>query len=154
MRPGFRSDTEAVVEHGWGVGEPARSRRSEGASASYHQLGPQAARVDVVTSGPAVLVVRNAFDPHWRATVDGRPAKVFPSNYVVQGVRVPAGRHTVVLTYDDPWVGYGLLASALAILAMALSALLLSSRFRPRPRESPTSEGANAVIREGGDESR
>ena len=153
-RAGFRPGAEAVVEQGFGVGEPSRSRRSGSASASYRQLGPQAARVDVVTPGPAVLVVRNVFDPNWRATVDGRPAKVFPANYVVQGVRVSAGRHTVVLTYDDPWVGYGLLASALAILALGLAALLLSGRFGRLSRKGPGSEKANVTTGNRGVESQ
>ncbi|HEX2068829.1 MAG TPA: hypothetical protein VHH54_01315 [Actinomycetota bacterium] len=151
---GFRPNTEAVVEERFGVGTPsADGGAGVAGSASYRPLGPQSARIDVVARRPAVLVVRNAYDTHWRATVDGRPARVFPANYLIQGVRVPAGRHTVVLSYDDPAVGYGLLGSALSLLAVGVAAAFLSGRFpgsfvarRRKPRaEDESTEGAEGV---------
>jgi hypothetical protein len=30
------------------------------------------------------------------------------AHYLPQAVRFPAGNHIVALTYDDPWIGYGL----------------------------------------------
>jgi uncharacterized membrane protein YfhO len=100
-----------------------------------------------------VLIVRNAYDSNWRATVDGRQVRVFPANYLIQGVRVPAGRHTVVLSYDDPAVGYGLLGSALSLLAVGVAAAFLSGRFqgslvarRRKPRaEDGSTEPAEGV---------
>ena len=134
VRRGFRPNAEAIVEEGSGVRPaPAVGGAEEDVrSASYRQLGPQSARIDVDARRPAVLVVRNVYDSNWRATVDGRPASVFPANYLIQGVRVPAGRHTVVLSYDDPAVGYGLLGSALSLLAVSVAALFLSGQFRRR----------------------
>ncbi|HEX8100348.1 MAG TPA: hypothetical protein VF660_09145, partial [Actinomycetota bacterium] len=135
----FNPTREAVLE-GSGV-RPVAAAAGGGSAettAVYRQLGPQEARVDVSTKRPGVVVVRNAFDPNWTASVDGRPAVILPADYLVQGVKVPAGRHTVVLRYDDPAVGYGLLGSALALLAVAIAALALSGRIRiPMPRKSP-----------------
>ncbi|MDP8957435.1 MAG: hypothetical protein M3N24_10850 [Actinomycetota bacterium] len=149
--PGFRPEAEAIVEEGFGVGGPPKQGRSGMASVSYRQLGTQSARVEVDTPRPAVLVVRNAYDTHWTATIDGRPAQVFPANYLIQGVGVPAGRHIVVLSYDDPWVGYGLLGSAIALLAAGLSALVLGRRFRRgfarlRPKSSSEEGTADPAV--------
>jgi uncharacterized membrane protein YfhO len=68
-----------------------------------------------------MLLVRTAFDPNWRATVDGRPAPILPADSVVQAVQVPAGRHVVALAYDDPSVGHGLLGTGLVLALLLLA---------------------------------
>jgi hypothetical protein len=157
MRRGFRPSAEAVVEESFGVGTPgavAGTGEADSGSASYRQLGPQSARIEVVARRAGVLIIRNAYDANWRATIDGRPTKVFPANYLIQGVHVPAGRHTVILSYDDPWVGYGLLGSALSLLAVGGAALFLSTPFsrnlaarrrKPRTGEVESVESAEGV---------
>jgi hypothetical protein len=106
--------------------------------AVYRWFGPQAARVVVDAPASAVLLVRNAWDPGWHATVDGRPAPVLKADYLLQAVPVPPGRHTVLLEYDDPWIGYGLLGSGIALGTLLLLALVLRRRERPG-RVSPES---------------
>jgi uncharacterized membrane protein YfhO len=97
--------------------------------------------IEVDAPAPAVVVVKNSYDPHWHAEVDGRPTAVLPADYLMQGIPIPAGRHTVTLTYRDSSLGYGVLASALAISGLLVSSLwpagwgrrrrLLSERRRP-----------------------
>jgi hypothetical protein len=122
--PTFDGSSFAVVE------EPLLVEPGGGLSgiATYRQRGPQAAEVIVDAPSPALLVVRNVWDPGWRATVDGRPTPVAVADYLLQGVPVPAGKHTVELRYDDPWVGYGLLGSGLALAALAAAAFALRRR--------------------------
>ncbi len=48
-----------------------------------------------------------------------------------------AGRHTILLAYDDPWIGYGLLGSALALAMVLGLAALLIRRARRSPRAEP-----------------
>jgi hypothetical protein len=99
--------------------------------------------------GPAVVLVRNLFDPNWHATVDGRPARVLPTDFVDQGVPVPPGHHTVVLTYDDPWVGYGAAGSALSIVLLLGLALVLDRRpgaREPTPGSSPNRDRSGDAV--------
>ncbi|MFN2490972.1 MAG: hypothetical protein ABR529_14815 [Actinomycetota bacterium] len=123
----------AVLEDDPGIEPSAAPRRTGTASgtASYDSRGPQAARVTVDSPRPALLVVRNVFDPNWHATIDGRPAEVLPADYVTQAVAVPRGRHTVRLTYDDPSIGYGLAGSAAAVAVYVTGALALRRRRNP-----------------------
>jgi hypothetical protein len=99
-------------------------------TASFRWNGFQRATVDVTASRAAIVLIRNSFDPGWHATVDGRPAPLLAADEIDQGVAVPAGRHTIVLTYDDPSVGYGLAGSAVVLLVLAVAAIVL--RRRPR----------------------
>lgn len=57
-------------------------------------------KADVTTSTNAVLVVSNSYSTNWKATIDGRPAEVFPAYGALWGVLVPAGSHAVKLSYE------------------------------------------------------
>jgi hypothetical protein len=126
--PGFEPSATAILEEPPGVA-PSGSAPS-GASVSYRSLGTQAARVDVDSPVAGIVLVRNMWDRDWRATVDGRPGRVIPTDYLVQGVPVGAGKHTILLTYDDPAIGYGLLGSAVALAGLLVAALLALRRER------------------------
>ena len=65
---------------------------------------------------PGLLLVRNAYDPGWHATIDGHSTRVYAADGFLTGVKVPAGTHHVVLTYEDPLVFWGLGLSVAAIL--------------------------------------
>jgi hypothetical protein len=147
--PGFDPSATAVVERSYQDvvldalprAEPGSSR-TEGSgtrresTARYVSRGSQAARVEVEASAPSLLVVRNPYDRHWRATVDGRPAPLIPVDHLLQGVPVLAGRHVVELAYDDPWVGYGLAGSAVS-LGVLMGAAGVLQRRRSAPKGPP-----------------
>lgn len=77
-----------------------------------------------VRGGGGLAVVRRAYHPLWRATVDGQPAAVESADLVLTGIPVPAGEHRVVLAASGG-------PEALAGLAACIAALaLLWVRFR------------------------
>jgi hypothetical protein len=139
---GFDPSSVAVLERDPGI---ARTAGGGGGRAHYVQVSPGAARVQVVAPSPAVVVIRNAYDPGWRATVDGRPAAVLAADGVDQAVVVPAGRHTIVLTYHDPLVGWSLAGSGVAIIGLLGAAIVLAVRSRRRRDQSrPAQNGVPA----------
>lgn len=84
---------------------------------------PEHLTVEVDALAPAVLVVNDAFQPGWRATLDGVEASILPANLAVRAVGVPAGRHVVELRYRAPGLRAGLLVGAAAWLGLALACL-------------------------------
>ena len=64
----------------------------------------------MTTADPALVVVRNSYDPGWSATVDGAPAPVLATDYLVQGVAVPPGTHEIRLVYRDDDIARGMAA--------------------------------------------
>lgn len=133
--PGFDPGNRMVLEEEPGI--PKAPGRAGRATARYRALGPQAAQVDVQSPTQAIVLVRNMWESNWRATVDGRATRILRADYLVQGIPVGAGRHTILLRYDDPTIGYGLLGSALSLGAILLVAagLHLSRReTRDAPR--------------------
>ena len=129
LAPGFRVNGTVVLEEDPGF---RSGPRREAAPAAFTWLGTQSARVLVRTGSPALVLIRNAYDPNWHATVDGQPAPVLAADDIDQGVPVPAGKHTIALSYDDPAVGYGLVGTALSLVALLGSAALPRARRKSR----------------------
>jgi hypothetical protein len=112
--PGFDPARTAVLEQDPGLGSSS-GPAGRGGSASFRWTGLDSAEVTVMAPSPAIVLVRNVFEKHWRATVDGRPAPVLPTDHVDQGIPVGAGRHVIELRYTDPTIGFGLAGSALSL---------------------------------------
>jgi hypothetical protein len=70
---------------------------------------------------PCFLVVRDAFDPQWRATVDAVTGTIVPADLALRGIAVPAGVHTVTFTFwpISLYLGLGACGAA-AILSIVL----------------------------------
>ena len=77
-----------------------RQLRHGGAGGSQGRI-PRPIRHDQISAGrdPRFLVVNERFDPYWRAYVDGKAARIYPTNVVMRGVVVPPGAREVSMIY-------------------------------------------------------
>jgi len=134
---GFDARREAIVAPAHQATPPvppAATPKHARASATYQQLSPDHVRVRVSVSAAALLVVRNAYDRNWSATVDGAPAPVFVADYLMQGVPVPSGTHVVELRYRDRPAEVGLVTSAAAWLILIVLILVMTKAGRSSQR--------------------
>ncbi len=74
----------------------------------------------------------------WTATLDGQPTPIVRVNFVLRGVVVPAGAHTLELRYDDPTVHAaerisGIVSALLGLMLLAAAVLEWRSRRTPPP---------------------
>ena len=72
-----------------------------------------------------ILVIRDAYDPGWKAYVDALEAPVLPADLASRGVPVPPGSHEVVLEYDPPALRLGAVISASTLVLLSLLGLTL-----------------------------
>ena len=89
-------------------------------------------RIEVEATGDALLILADQFYPGWRATLDGEPAPLLAANYILRAVPVPAGRHTVTMTYRPVTFLLGLYLSLAAV--SLLLAIATASAIHTRAR--------------------
>ena len=53
-------------------------------------------------SSPSVLLLNDKYDPNWRVTVDGKPAELLRCNFLMRGVYLEPGAHTVTFDFSLP----------------------------------------------------
>jgi hypothetical protein len=127
----FDGRREAVVERRI-PGLPVGARRGAG-TARISSYDDERVAVETDAAQPALMVLTDVHYPGWKATVDGAGANVEQVDYLLRGVRVPAGRHRVVLTYEPRSWRIGWIVSVIALLAVAAAALV---GWRRRERDS------------------
>jgi uncharacterized membrane protein YfhO len=49
-----------------------------------------------------VLLLNDRFDPHWSVLVDGKPAELLRCNFIMRGVYLTPGEHTVEFRFTLP----------------------------------------------------
>ncbi len=81
-------------------------------------------RASVEMACQGLLVVSDNWFPGWRASVDGKSAKIWKVDHAIRGVTVPPGRHTVTMNYRPFWVYVGFLCT----LAGLAGAIILQCR--------------------------
>jgi hypothetical protein len=79
--------------------------------------------IETTADKQAMLVVSEINYPGWKATVDGTPATIYPADYLLRGVIVPAGLHRVEMRYTAPAGRTGGVISALALLLITWLAI-------------------------------
>jgi hypothetical protein len=51
-------------------------------------------------AAPSVLLLNDRFDPNWRVRVDGKPERMLRCNYIMRGVYLAPGAHTVEFRFE------------------------------------------------------
>ena len=99
----------------------------------------QVIEVDGGTSGGWV-VVADALQSDWAATLDGQPTPLLPAEHALVAVAVPSGRHTIELAVDPAgWTaGRGLTVAGLAVALGLVGASLRGHRRRRRATLGPS----------------
>ena len=88
------------------------------------------------TEGPkgGIVVLSEIYYPGWTCTIDGQPTEIARANYVLRAIKVPAGQHEVVMTFDPQTlhITETIAYVALAVLALILIAMLGLSIYRKK----------------------
>ena len=100
---------------------------------SGYCYAPKDIMFDAKTPTPSVLLLNDKFDPHWRVLVDGKPAELLRCNFIMRGVYLTPGQHTVEFQYQ---LANGPLYVSLAAIGIGL--LLLMALALVRPKASST----------------
>jgi hypothetical protein len=130
LRPDFLSGAVDVIET---HGEPLPGPAQDG-TARIARYEPEDVRVHVETPQSAVLVLLDAYDKGWTATLEnGMDLPILRANALVRAVIVPAGNHVVTFSYQTPLLKAGAWASMAGVL-LCLGLIVGQARRRSADR--------------------
>ncbi len=70
-------------------------------SAKIVMYTPNKIVVEAETTEPALLFLSDNFFPNWKATVNGKPTKIYRADYTFRAVFIPAGKPVVEFIYEN-----------------------------------------------------
>jgi membrane protein YfhO len=123
MEPGFDPGREVALDPA--SGQAASPPQDDAGRAEIVARRSDRLTVAVAARRPSVLVVTEAYDPGWRAWVDGAPAPVWRANAIFRAVAVGEGDHSVEMRYRPPSVAWGAAAS---VVGAALAGVIIGRR--------------------------
>ncbi len=123
---GFDPSQTAIVE---GADEPFEVQADTSASVTVEQYNSRRISIRTERSAPGFLVLSEIYYPKgWEVAIDGEAAEVYKTNYVLRGMPVPAGEHTITMEFNPVSYTWGarlawisnLLQWGLLLVALAL----------------------------------
>ena len=132
--PAASFDPERSVFVAGGLPAPPVAGTNDNAgTVEFASYAPKDIVLKCAGPAPSVLLLNDRFDPNWKVSVDGKPETLLRCNYIMRGVFLAPGAHTVEFRFQPP---VGPLYVSLATIGVGL-VLLGFVLVRARPSELP-----------------
>jgi hypothetical protein len=121
--PGRTALVEADMKSSQILSQLSGVEVSPKAVAKISSYEPNLLKIDTEAERPSFLVVSEINYPGWTARIDGADTPVYQTDYLLRGVALPAGKHTIVMEYTAPAFWRGVYVSVLTlfiVLALAI----------------------------------
>ncbi|NLB97927.1 MAG: YfhO family protein [Armatimonadetes bacterium] len=125
---GGREAFRTLLEARWSAIEGAPEFRNFSGEVLAWEAGPDWARARIRMRGTGVVIHNQRHYPGWRVLLDGEPAPLLRANYLMQGVAVPEGEHTLEFRFDSPSFRAGATISLLSMALLAAGCILTRLR--------------------------
>jgi hypothetical protein len=118
---------------------PASSATNQDAgTVEFVSYAPKDIKLKAVVKTPAVLLLNDKYDPTWQVRVDGKPAELLRCNFLMRGVSLTPGEHTVEFTFEHgPKPMYVSVAFTLLGLALIGYLAVTSGKRTDAPAVNP-----------------
>ncbi|HKQ40616.1 MAG TPA: hypothetical protein VJ063_21275 [Verrucomicrobiae bacterium] len=105
---------------------PAPAQGQPG-TVEYASYAPKRITLRAKSEAPAMLLLNDRYDPDWKVTIDGKSAPLLRANFIMRGVHVPAGEHTIEFRFAPKVTGM-----YVTLFAIGYGVLLCVIVFLPR----------------------
>jgi len=68
----------------------------------FASYAPKRIVLKAKAAAPSILLLNDRYDPSWTVTVDGKPETILKANYLMRGVQLAPGEHTVEFRFEPP----------------------------------------------------
>lgn len=118
--------TTAVINKNFAdvIGKDAPAQLSAGDTIRLTSLTSTSASYEVNTKRGAVAVFSEIYYPDWTVSIDGNEVQMARADYVLRTLRVPAGKHTIQMTFDPQSIHTTETIAYIALALLALGAII------------------------------
>jgi len=109
----------------------ASSTNETSGTVDFKSYKPADLVFDAKANAASVLLLNDRFDPNWHVSVDGNPAEVLRCNFIMRGVYLPPGSHTVEFRFTLPNKPLYVTLTAMATGLILLGLLIFLERHKP-----------------------
>jgi hypothetical protein len=81
---------------------------------------------------PCVLLLNDRYDPDWKVVVDGKPARLLRCNFIMRGVELAPGTHTIEFLFRPSLKAFYFSAVVMIVGVLLAGMLVISGRRRPK----------------------
>jgi hypothetical protein len=136
LSPGFNVDKTVLVATNTPISEKPGSTEADPGTVeiTHYQSKHLVLQADAKT--PAVLLLNDRTGDWWRVWVDQTPAPILRCNYIMQGVFVPPGRHTIDFRFQPP-LKFLYISVAALVIGVFLGGYVIFNHFWLEPRVTP-----------------
>lgn len=103
---------------------------------------PNLLKYEVSSAKGGVVVFSEIYYPGWTATIDGKPAELGRVNYVLRALKVPAGKHEVVMEFRPATVST---TNTIALVALGIIIVAFFVALYLDVRKKKDGDGAPAA---------
>jgi hypothetical protein len=118
--PGFDPAQKVLLAQSVDGIDPTTNAPPGEASIVSHAPKQVVVKTKSVVAG--VLLLNDRWHPDWQVTVDGQPAPLLRANFIMRGVAVPAGEHTVEFRFNPPhgtlWISLSAIGVGLILVGL------------------------------------
>lgn len=107
------------------------SASTNGGTVDFVSYAPKHIVLRANATAPAVLLLNDKHDPNWQVTVDGQPAELLRCNYIMRGVFLEPGEHTVEFQFRPPVEALYISLIAITFGVVLTGIAIVSIRKRP-----------------------
>jgi hypothetical protein len=107
---------------------PINTTNENSSTVEFKSYAPKDIVFDAKTYAPSVLLLNDKFDSNWRVQVDSKPAELLRCNFIMRGVYLTPGAHTVELQFKLPNVPLYVTCAAWATGILLCGFLVFSTR--------------------------
>jgi hypothetical protein len=133
VSPGFDPEKAVLLAQETPVPQTPGPAEADPGTVEITQYAPRDLVLQADAKTPAVLLLNDHTGDYWNVWLDQKPAAMLRCNYIMQGVFVPPGRHTIEFRYQPP---QKMLYTSLASFALGvlLGGYVFVTHFLRRPQ--------------------
>ena len=124
-------------------GEAPAPGKGQPGTVEFANYAPKHIKLRAITDSAAMLLLNDRYDPDWKVTVDGKAAPLLRANFIMRGVHVPAGEHTIDFHFAPKLTGM-----YVTLTATGLGVLLCVFIFVPRKPEQQRPMPTPALVQQ------